>query len=140
MQYIPNNKKVCYVCGTEILYNQNYEGVDRLSATGELQSTFNHECCLPLGQNSLSGISHPLSGASSQSYVMGITAAPQQQQHLQIQGLSGTIYHSPYLQAPPLTPYGKSKKPTLCKTILRILFGGRHGRSCSKKSLKEEDA
>ncbi len=137
MKFIPNNNKQCKICGKGILYNEEYRGKDILSADGLVNSEYRHEFCWPdITSQGLSGVSmYQLGqGASAMSLsASAISAARLQaaaQAAAQWQNLRpGKVipFPSPKL-ASPLTPYGRSLKPSLWKRILRLLFGGHDGK------------
>ena len=113
MKYIPNNHKKCTVCGKEILYNEEYVGMDALSAQGDISSMYRHALCWP-----------PTSGSPFAS--MTLSAVQMMQQGPQAP--SAVQMMPVHNLATPLTPYGMSLKPPLWKRILRLLFGGHNGK------------
>lgn len=115
MKYIPNQNKICSVCGRSILYNEDYVGKDVLSADGEVQTEIRHfQFCDPQLQST------PLSGT------MSISATQSYRQ----QGTQSIPLYYPSMTPSPLTPYGpygKSLELPLWKRILRAIFGGKNG-------------
>ena len=127
MKYIPNRNKICYMCGKEILYNQEYIATDHLSAKGEVECKARHEWC----SHALSGINYgTYAMSSSPGSIIPVPAASA------IQPYTPTYSYPHPQQQPnpyklikkvaPLTPYGTSKKPSLRRRVVKAILGGKH--------------